>query len=127
MRSRATVTGSLKRRGPALPGLRKSTRSRDWIEGLCEWPKITAANWTADGSRSSSERSCRPEQEWPYRDGFGRGQLPCPGLGIDVAAHGIGRRNLPKAVEYLGPAHIRGVDNEVGPLQGGNGLKAQQA
>ena len=82
----------------------------------CRWIQIELGKIVQD-----------PEQEWPYRDGFGRGQLPCPGLGIDVAAHGIGRRNLPKAVEYLGPAHIRGVDNEVGPLQGGNGLKAQQA
>src|SRR5580700_3703109 len=56
--TRATVTGSLNRRGPALPGLRNNTPSRVSIEGWCEWPKTTAAKPACAGSRSSCEISC---------------------------------------------------------------------
>jgi hypothetical protein len=43
IRSFPTATGNLKRRGPALPGLTKSTPSRSMMDGLCEWPLITVA------------------------------------------------------------------------------------
>src|SRR5262249_40222417 len=49
-----TEIGRRNRRGPALPGLKKSTPSRSSERGWWLWPAITAENPAARGSRSSS-------------------------------------------------------------------------
>src|SRR5438105_950689 len=52
-----TATGSVRRRGPALPGLTYSTPSRFLTIGLCEWPETTTL-YLPTGSMSSSARLC---------------------------------------------------------------------
>ena len=56
--SNASATGSVKRRGPMLPGFTNSTPSRVSMRGRCEWPDTTAWKPAAAGSRSSSATSC---------------------------------------------------------------------
>src|SRR2546425_141748 len=51
--SRATAIGSVKRRGPALPGLSSRRCSRRSMLGRCEWPEIrTSTPWLAGSPRS---------------------------------------------------------------------------
>ena len=47
---RATVTGRLKRRGPALPGLSRSTAPSCSIFGTCVWPVMTTSGRKAASS-----------------------------------------------------------------------------
>jgi hypothetical protein len=49
----AIVTGKVKRRGPALPGLTKRILPRSSIAGLCECPETTAVK--ARGGRVEIE------------------------------------------------------------------------
>ena len=52
-RRRATDTGRLNLRGPALPGIKESIPFRSSAEGRWEWPLMTAQKPAAAGSRSS--------------------------------------------------------------------------
>ena len=41
------------------------------------------------------------------------GQLPCPGLNIDVPAHGVGGGKVPQLLKHLQPSNISRMHNEV--------------
>src|SRR5262245_3107217 len=54
---RATAIGRLKRRGPALPGLSKTTLDRCWTLGRWEWPEMITSTPSAAGSAGSILKS----------------------------------------------------------------------
>ena len=41
------------------------------------------------------------------------GQLPCPGLNIDVPAHSVGGGEVPQLLKHLQPSNISRMHNEV--------------
>ena len=40
-------------------------------------------------------------------------QLPCPGLNIDVAAHGMGRGEVPQLLKDVQPSDISRVHDQI--------------
>ena len=69
----------------------------------------------------------QPEQQPTDFDNFGRRKLCRPRLRIDIAAHGVRRRQRAQRVEHLGPADVAGVDDHVRSPQRRHRLGPQKA
>src|SRR5216684_4267660 len=115
----ATVVGSLKRRGPALPGLIKRIPCRFSISGLCEWPETTAVNPAASGSKGVDLMTVN-------FDDVVCGKTARPGAYIVIAAHGSDGRDASEHVQNRWIADVAAMNDEVGVAQRVKRLRPNQ-
>ena len=124
MRTRASVTGKVKRRGPALPGLRNKTSSRDLDRRLVRMTVNDGGE--ARGSRIEVE-FCDVVQEIELviagGDDRGRRQARRPRPGIDVATNRERRSNASELFDQAGRSDVAGMDDQIGPTQFREGLR----
>ena len=126
--SRATVTGSLNRRRPALPGLTNNTPPRSRSRRLVRMP----GHHHAEPGRRRVEiqfvHVMQDVDECAANLGNGcRGQRGRPSAGVHIPPHCYYRRNGPQRVQNLGSTHVTRVDDQVRAGQRAHCLRPQQA
>ena len=109
----ATVVGSLKRRGPALPGLIKRIPRRFSISGLCEWPETTAVNPAASGWWVSDTSAVRTLYDCQFRRRRMREDCAPRRLIVVIAAHGSDGRDASEHVQNRWIADVAAMNDEV--------------
>ena len=128
MRSSPRAIGSLKRRGPALPGLRKSTPSPPLETRLVRVPgnhHLHAERRRIDAKLG--EIMNHMDADRAQSEGFGFGQRLGPRPGIVVAADRKHAADRTQFIEDGAVADISRVDDVIGRLQERLRLGPQQA
>ena len=120
---RAQQIGSVKRRGPALPGLRNRTGPSRVTLGRCEWPVTTTAIPAGERGALVDDVQMHPGDV----EGHVRGQRVRPGAVIVVAAHGGHRRDAGERLEDGGAADVAGMNDVAHAAQGSKRLGPHEA